>query len=218
MKKTVIAVLAATLSLPLLFPDCSAADEEPSWEACGELDGDDNARMCQDKAATYWDKRLNVAYQQVSKNCKTAHCRKKLREAERAWIKYRDLMAEAAGEDAGGYKAKGSMIKAMEQTRYLATKHQTLVLESRLDERAFDVEAGPIWSHEHAKTRCPEVADEWAKAHPGWHAEWTEAWTTTVWGKMSVCNIKVKHLHAEGHKAKGSMIEAKEQGEAPGKR
>ena len=127
-------------------------------------------------------------------------------------------MAEAAGEDAGGYKAKGSMIKAMEQTRYLATKHQTLVLESRLDERAFDVEAGPIWSHEHAKTRCPEVADEWAKAHPGWHAEWTEAWTTTVWGKMSVCNIKVKHLHAEGHKAKGSMIEAKEQGEAPGKR
>lgn len=218
MKKTVIAVLAATLSLPLLFPDCSAADEEPSWEACGELDGDDNARMCQDKAATYWDKRLNAAYQQVSKNCNTAHCRKKLREAERAWIKYRDLMAEAAGEDAGGYKAKGSMIKAMEQTRYLATKHQTLVLESRLDERAFDVEAGPIWSHEHAKTRCPEVADEWAKAHPGWHAEWTEAWTTTVWGKMSVCNIKVKHLHAEGHKAKGSMIEAKEQGEAPGKR
>lgn len=218
MKKTVIAVLAATLSLPLLFPDCSAADEEPSWEACGELDGDDNARMCQDKAATYWDKRLNAAYQQVSKNCKTAHCRKKLREAERAWIKYRDLMAEAAGEDAGGYKAKGSMIKAMEQTRYLATKHQTLVLESRLDERAFDVEAGPIWSHEHAKTRCPEVADEWAKAHPGWHAEWTEAWTTTVWGKMSVCNIKVKHLHAEGHKAKGSMIEAKEQEEAPGKR
>ena len=218
MKKTVIAVLAATLSLPLLFPDCSAADEEPSWEACGELDGDDNARMCQDKATTYWDKRLNAAYQQVSKNCNTAHCRKKLREAERAWIKYRDLMAEAAGEDAGGYKAKGSMIKAMEQTRYLATKHQTLVLESRLDERAFDVEAGPLWSHEHAKTRCPEVADEWAKAHPGWHAEWTEAWTTTVWGKMSVCNIKVKHLHAEGHKAKGSMIEAKEQGEAPGKR
>ena len=218
MKKTVIAVLAATLSLPLLFPDCSAADEEPSWEACGELDGGDNARMCQDKAATYWDKRLNAAYQQASKNCKTAHCRKKLREAERAWIKYRDLMAEATGEDAGGYKDKGSMIEAMEQTRYLATKHQTLVLESRLDERAFDVEAGPIWSHEHAKTRCPEVADEWAKAHPGWHAEWTEAWTTTVWGKMSVCNIKVKHLHAEGHKAKGSMIEAKEQGEAPGKR
>jgi hypothetical protein len=35
---------------------------------------------------------------------------------------------------------------------------------------------------------------------------------------MSVCNIKVKHLHAEGHKAKESMIKAKEQGEAPGKR
>lgn len=69
------------------------------------------------------------------------------------------------------------------------------VLESQLEEKAFDVEAGPIWSNEHAKTRCPEVADEWAKTHPGWQAEWTGSWTTTVWGEMSVCNIKVKRLH-----------------------
>ncbi len=194
MKKTAIAILAAAISLPLLCPDCSAADEEPSYEACSELVGSD-ARMCQDKATAYWDKRLNAAYQQVRKNCRTAQCREKFRNAERAWIVYRNLIAEAAGEDAGGHKAKGSMLEAMDQTRYLATKHQTLVLESRLDERAFDVEAGPIWSHEHAKTRCPEVADEWAKAHPGWQAEWTGSWTTTVWGEMSVCNIKVKRLH-----------------------
>ncbi|MBQ1844416.1 MAG: DUF1311 domain-containing protein [Desulfovibrio sp.] len=194
MKKTAIAILAAAISLPLLCPDCSAADEEPIYEACSELVGSD-ARMCQDKATAYWDKRLNAAYQQVRKSCRTAQCREKFRNAERAWIEYRNLIAEAAGEDAGGHKAKGSMLEAMDQTRYLATKHQTLVLESRLDERALDVEAGPIRSHEHAKTRCPEVADEWAKAHPGWHAEWTEAWTTTVWGKMSVCNIKVKRLH-----------------------
>ncbi len=193
MKKTAIAILAAAISLPLLCPDCSAADEEPSYEACSELVGSD-ARMCQDKATAYWDKRLNAAYQQVRKSCRTAQCREKFRNAERAWIVYRNLIAEAAGEDAGGHKAKGSMLEAMDQTRYLATKHQTLVLESRLEEKAFDIEAGPIWSHEHAKTRCPEVADEWAKAHPGWQAEWTGAWKTTVWATMSVCNIKVKNL------------------------
>ena len=103
-------------------------------------------------------------------------------------------MAEAAGEAAGGYKAKGAMIEAMDKTRYLATKHQTLVLEMRLEDKAFDIEAGPIWSNDHAKTRCPEVVDEWLKAHPGWQAEWTGAWTTTVWAKMSVCNIKTKNL------------------------
>ena len=65
MKKTAIAILAAAISLPLLCPDCSAADEEPSYEACSELVGSD-ARMCQDKVAAYWDNRLNAAYRQVN--------------------------------------------------------------------------------------------------------------------------------------------------------
>ncbi len=134
MKKFAIAAMAAALSLPLLCQDCSAAGGEPSWEACDDLGGNANVRMCQDKVVAYWDKRLNAAYQKVKKNCGTAQCPKKLQNAEREWIKYRDLMVEAAGEAAGGYEAKGSMIYAMEQTRYLATKHQALVLEHLLDD------------------------------------------------------------------------------------
>ena len=132
MKKFAIAALAATL--PLLCPDCSAAGEEPSWEACDEQASNHEVRECQSKVIGYWDKRLNAAYQKVRKNCETAQCPKKLQDAERAWIKYRDLMTEAAGEAVGGYEAKGTMIEAREQTTYLATKHQALVLEKLLEE------------------------------------------------------------------------------------
>jgi serine/threonine-protein kinase len=42
------------------------------------------------------------------------------------------------------------------------------------------VEAGPIWSQDDAKKKCPAVC---AKANGGW----TGHWWTTVEGKMSVC-------------------------------
>ena len=134
MKQFAIAALAAALSLPLLCPDCSAAGGEPGWEACDEQESRHEVRECQRKVIGYWDKRLNAAYQKVRKNCETAQCPKKLQEAERAWITYRDLMIEAAGEAVGGYEAKGTMIEAREQTTYLATKHQALVLEKLLEE------------------------------------------------------------------------------------
>ena len=46
-----------------------------------------------------------------------------------------------------------------------------------------DVNAGPIWSREDAKTKCPVVA-----ASQG--GQWTGEWRTTVQGKMSVCEIR----------------------------
>lgn len=45
-----------------------------------------------------------------------------------------------------------------------------------------DVPAGPIWSNNDAQLICPAVA-----AASG--GTWTGAWTTTIWGVASVCNV-----------------------------
>ncbi len=134
MKQFAMAALAAALSLPLLCSNCSAAGGEPSWEACFEQNTRNEERECHGKVIDYWDKRLNAAYRKVRKNCETEQCPKMLQDAERAWIKYRDLMTQAAGEAVGGYEAKQFMIDAQEQTIYLATKHQAIVLEKLLEE------------------------------------------------------------------------------------
>lgn len=57
---------------------------------------------------------------------------------------------------------------------------------------SFDVEAGPIWDNDHAQRRCPEVLAAWMEANPGEEAEWTGSWATTVEGKMSVCNLRIR--------------------------
>ena len=57
---------------------------------------------------------------------------------------------------------------------------------------SFDVEAGPIWDNDHAQRRCPEVLAAWMEANPGEEAEWTGNWSTTVEGKMSVCNLRLR--------------------------
>ena len=54
-----------------------------------------------------------------------------------------------------------------------------------------NVEAGPIWDNDHAKQRCPEVLADLLASNPGSRAEWTGHWTTTVWGRMSVCNFLI---------------------------
>lgn len=45
-----------------------------------------------------------------------------------------------------------------------------------------NIEAGPIWSQDDALVKCPVVAAATGGA-------WTGQWRTTVWGKMSVCEI-----------------------------
>ncbi|WP_197460226.1 mannan-binding lectin [Sphingorhabdus sp. M41] len=49
--------------------------------------------------------------------------------------------------------------------------------------RTRNVNAGPIWSQQDARTKCPAVA-----ASQG--GEWTGQWRTTVQGRMSVCEIR----------------------------
>lgn len=94
MKKLILAASAA-LFLPLFTVECFAG-EEPKWETCADLDGWSNVRECQDSVVAWWDKRLNAAYQKQKKQCPTAECPKELQEAEQAWIRYRDLMVQAA--------------------------------------------------------------------------------------------------------------------------
>lgn len=54
----------------------------------------------------------------------------------------------------------------------------------------FDVEAGPIWSNDHAKERCPEVIEKWMEENPGRQAKWNGQWATTIAGEMSVCGCE----------------------------
>ena len=55
----------------------------------------------------------------------------------------------------------------------------------------FDVEAGPIWSNDHAQKRCPELLAEWNRNRkPGEpEARWTGQWVTTRENEMSVCGF-----------------------------
>jgi hypothetical protein len=59
------------------------------------------------------------------------------------------------------------------------------VCEIRLDQQPTTraVNAGPIWSENHAENVCPAIA-----ASHG--AEWTGQWWTTIAGEMSVCQIR----------------------------
>lgn len=69
--------------------------------------------------------------------------------------------------------------------------HLTLVESTApAGSEGFDLEAGPIWSNDHAGQRCPQVLEEWLAANPDKKAEWTGAWLTTKQGEMSVCGMK----------------------------
>ena len=52
-------------------------------------------------------------------------------------------------------------------------------------EYTMDVMAGPIWSNEDAKQKCPVVCASYG-------GEWNGQWKTVVEGKMSVCGCTFK--------------------------
>ena len=63
------------------------------------------------------------------------------------------------------------------QLRFSSSRGNKYVIEA--------IEAGPIGSQMDAERKCPEVA----KANGG---EWTGQWRTTVWGRMSVCEVRLR--------------------------
>ena len=105
-------LLGAGLALATCGP-CLAGEEElaPGSKACLEqaYGNDPETRDCLRKAHAYWDRKLNENYKAAKASCASKACAKKLLEMERAWIKYRDLMAELLYESDGG----GSMNIAM---------------------------------------------------------------------------------------------------------
>ena len=53
------------------------------------------------------------------------------------------------------------------------------------ESRTLKVEAGPIWSQSDAQQKCPKIA----AANDG---VWTGQWQTTVPGRMSVCDVRLR--------------------------
>ena len=51
--------------------------------------------------------------------------------------------------------------------------------------RTIDAEAGPIWSQSDAEQKCPQVATKNGGV-------WTGQWHTTVPGRMSVCELRLR--------------------------
>ena len=105
MKALSTILLGAGLALACCGP-CLAGEEElaPGYNACMEKAyGDDvETRECMRKAHAYWDRKLNENYRAAKESCSSKACAKKLLEAERAWLKWRDLMAELLYESRGG--------------------------------------------------------------------------------------------------------------------
>lgn len=95
--------------------------EVPGYKECADkVEATRDIVLCNDIAAQYYDKKLNDNYKAAMKRCderaaddgKAAaeQCKTKLKEAERAWIKYRDLMAAYLSQVDGGSVASMDMI------------------------------------------------------------------------------------------------------------
>ena len=111
----------------LTLPLSAAAEEEelaPGFRICMEKSGGVTMAMqdCLNEAYNYWDHLLNANYKKAKAACDEMsgdpkQCRDKLLKAERAWIKYRDGMADVVWELNGGGTFSG--VAAMD---FLATE------------------------------------------------------------------------------------------------
>ena len=124
MFRKVVPALVCAVPLALAAPACAEEELAPGFNACMDRSGGVTANMieCMNDAHDYLDKRLNQVYKKARTECEDDACRKKLLEAERAWIKYRDAMSDAVWAMNGG----GSMSRLMANQFILEeTKKQT---------------------------------------------------------------------------------------------
>lgn len=90
-----------------------AAEElAPGFDACVDRatsTADNNE--CFGAAFEYWDKILNASFRALPKACSDAPdpdaCRAKVVKAQKLWIQYKEAMAEAIADMAGGGSAAG---------------------------------------------------------------------------------------------------------------
>ncbi len=93
--------LCGLLAAGLAAPSAAMAAEEelaPGFNACMQR-GYSTANMveCYNSAYEYWDKILNKNYKKAMKNCDedgTPECKAKLKQAQRAWIQYKESMSD----------------------------------------------------------------------------------------------------------------------------
>lgn len=111
MKK--LSVVSGVLCAFLVFAAGAAQAEEeekvaPGFNACMEKAGGvtPNITACQEEALEYWDKQLNIYYKKQMAETKEAvnpeRRKAALLKAERAWIAYRDAMADFVGDSREG--------------------------------------------------------------------------------------------------------------------
>ncbi|MCC5628817.1 mannan-binding lectin [Nostoc sphaeroides CHAB 2801] len=70
---------------------------------------------------------------------------------------------------------------------FFTTTVVSIVFGSVPNALALNVNAGPIWNNDDAQIKCPVVAAVYG-------TQWTGRWTTTIWNKMSVCDLNLSSL------------------------
>lgn len=130
-------VVLAIMVIPMVGVKGIFAQEQKTqideWlERCIEQDPSTaGMNNCTYKAYEMWDKELNAVYRQLMKKL-DPNAQKLLKEAEIAWIKYRD--AELRLQDAIYGQMQGSMWATMAAgNRYDFVKQRTLALKAYLD-------------------------------------------------------------------------------------
>jgi len=121
-------LLAALLAF---CPGAAQAEEElaPGYSACMEQSGGVTANMqaCTQAALQYWDTLLNANYrwqQAASANAVSPDARRAaLLKAERAWIAYRDSMAEYLNDPEGGSLARLIALDFMAETTRMQARY-----------------------------------------------------------------------------------------------
>lgn len=55
----------------------------------------------------------------------------------------------------------------------------------------FELEAGPLWSGDHAEQQCPQALQHWLDLHLGVKAKWTGEWKPATEDHASICLVEV---------------------------
>ena len=134
------AVVQGLLVASLVLPSSALAEGQngeefaPGFDACmSKSVATVDMVNCLNAAYDYWDGILNRNYKQAIRDCADSgepECKKKLQKAQRAWIQYKEGMADFIHSSTGG--TMGSLNAAS----FLATetKKQAELLSGNMDE------------------------------------------------------------------------------------
>ena len=129
-------LLIASLALPSAALAHEQGSEElaPGFDACmGQATATVEMVNCLNSAYEYWDGILNRNYRQAIRDCADSgepECKKKLQKAQRAWIQYKEGMADFI------YSSTGGTMSSLNAASFLATetKKQAELLSGNMDE------------------------------------------------------------------------------------